>query len=89
MKIAFIGPKQYSESMRLIGAETFEVNSEREALDLIKNLQNDDYKIIFASNDILEKDIEGVVVLPGIKKKEESVFLDRITNKVLGKNIKI
>ena len=88
MKVAFIGPKQYSGSLKVIGFDSFEADSAEEVSKLIENLKNRDYGVIFTSSDIFKKDVEGVVVLPGLK-KIESNFLKNIIKKAIGKEIKI
>ena len=89
MKIAFIGPKQYSKSLEMIGFESFEANSEKEAIETIEGLKNKDYGVVFASNDILKKEIEGVVVLPGLVKILDMCFIEKIIKKSICKEIKI
>jgi len=89
MKIAFIGPKEYSGSLKLIGFEVFEVDNPEKVLDLVNELKEKKYRAIFASNDVLKEDIEGVVALPGLVKGGDSKFLKKIVKEALGKDIKI
>jgi len=89
MKVAFIGPEQYCQSFKLIGFKTFQANSQKQALEVINNLKTKEFGAVFASRDVLEKQIEGVVILPGLNKKEETDSLKEIIKKAIGKEVKL
>ncbi len=86
-RIAFVGPKEYAKVMRFAGFECFGVLSEDEAKETIKNLEEENYALIFVSQDVCPKEVamDRIVVLPGVSKKEEdSDYLKKEINKALG-----
>ncbi len=89
MKVAFIAPEQYVESLSLLGFEVFSADTEKKAEEKIKELKGDDFGLIFVSGDIYFKETPGVVVLPGIVKKPKTGFLQEIVKDALGKEIKL
>ncbi len=83
-KIAFIGPKSYFRTMRLIGFDCRKAENEKEALEIIEKLKNDGYGLIFTTEDLISSGGLGVVVLPGLKKGKERVALKKQVEKALG-----
>ncbi len=88
-KIAFIGPIEYSNAMRFAGFECFGVSTEDETLDLIEKLDNQGYALIFVSQDIAptEVNIDKVVTLPGVVKKDDPEELKKEIIKAIGGEI--
>ncbi len=68
-KIAFIGAKNYHRSFKLLGFECFESEEEKQAQDLIKQLKQNNFELIFVTDDLMEAGGMGVVVLPGLKQQ--------------------
>lgn len=89
MKIAFVGPREYHRSLELLGFESFAVKSKKEALDLIKKLKSQEFGLVFASQDVLDEECPGVVILPGLVKKQKVDYLKNIIKKAIGKEIKL
>ncbi len=83
-KIAFIGPKSYYQSFRLMGCACFEAENGKEAKEIIKKIKEEGLSLIFTTEDILFQGEEGVVSLPGIKKKEGKEALEKQVERALG-----
>ena len=90
-RIAFIGPKEYCNAMRFVGFECFGAFDEGQALGLIKKLKNENYVLIFVSQDIAPKDVgfDRVVVLPGMVKSSDPEYLKQEITKAIGGEINL
>ncbi len=85
-KIAFIAPKEYVNIMRFIGFHCFQSLNSEQSSQLIKQLQDEDYALIFISQDVCPDDIglDRVVVLPGIIQAHDSQYLKNEIKKAIG-----
>jgi len=85
-RIAFIGPKEYVNVMRFAGFECFGVLDIREAEEKIKELEKENYSLIFISQDVCPEDIglDRVVTLPGISKEPDGEYLKKEITKAIG-----
>lgn len=86
-RIAFIGPREYNLSLSFLGIECFGTKDKEELLTLIKKLKEDNFNLIFTTQDLLEDDIPGVVVLPGLVKKIDQNYLKKEITKAIGSEI--
>lgn len=89
MKIAFVGPREYHRSFQLLGFEGFAAQSKKGALDLIRKLKTQNFGLIFTSQDVLDEESPGVIILPGLVKKQKVDYLKNIIKKAIGKEIKL
>ncbi len=85
-KIAFIGPQEYCNAMRFAGFECFKVMDENEAVELIEKIENEDYALIFVSQDVAPRDVglDKVVVLPGMAQASDQDYLKNEIKKAIG-----
>ncbi len=85
-KIAFIGLKNYYNAFRLLGFECFESKKGKETEDLIKKLKQENFDLIFTTEDLISFSELGVVVLPGLKDRDgaEKTSIKRQVEKALG-----
>jgi vacuolar-type H+-ATPase subunit F/Vma7 len=90
-RMAFIGPKEYVNSMRFIGCQCFSSFNEEESLDLIEKLKQEDYALIFISQDVCPEEIglDRVVVLPGMVKASDPQYLKQEIKKAIGGEIEL
>jgi len=90
-KIAFVGPGEYCQAMRFAGFECFAVLSQKETQDLIKKLEQEDYALIFVSQDVAPGAIglDRVVSLPGIVKTSDPHYLKQEIIKAIGGEINL
>jgi vacuolar-type H+-ATPase subunit F/Vma7 len=88
-KIAFIGFPEYASAMRFFGFECFGVNDIKEAEEKIKLLREENYSLIFISQDITPDDVglDRVVVLPGIAKASDEQYLKKEIAKAIGGDV--
>lgn len=87
-KIAYIGPKEYAEAFSFLGFYCFGVDNEEEAIEKIDEIKGE-FSIIIASRDILEKEIPGVVIMPGILEKKEGDYLKDVIKRAVGSDVTI
>lgn len=84
-KTIFIGPKEYFKAFRLLGFECISADSEQEAIKKInKRKKEEETGLIFASRDVLNKQIEGVTLIPGLVEKSKSDYLENKIKKAIG-----
>ncbi len=85
-RIAFIAHKEYVNTMRFAGFECFPVTDKERAVEKLRELEEEDYALIFISQDVAPDKIglERVVVLPGIIKKKDEKFLQEEISKAIG-----
>ncbi len=83
-KAAFIAPKAYCRSFRLLGFHCYEANKEEEAQELIKKLKEEGYVLIMTTEDLVSDAGYQAVVLPGIKKGDGKEALNKQIEKALG-----
>ncbi len=88
-KIAFVGPTEYVDALRFMGFQCFGVLDKKEATEEIKRLEEEQYALIFVSQDICPEKIglDRVVVLPGILKEKDEKFLKEEITKAIGGEI--
>jgi vacuolar-type H+-ATPase subunit F/Vma7 len=88
-KIAFIGFPEYTNVMRFFGFDCFEANDIKEAEEKIKLLKEENYSLIFISQDVAPDDVglERVVVLPGITVSSDEQYLKKEIVKAIGGEI--
>jgi vacuolar-type H+-ATPase subunit F/Vma7 len=88
-KIAFIGPREYASVMRFTGFYCFGVSNTQEAQEKIKKLEEEDYTLIFISQDVAPENIgmDRVVILPGIAKEGDKNYLKKEIIKAVGGEI--
>ena len=88
-KIAFIGPREYASVMRFAGFHCFGVSDIQEAQEKIKKLEEEDYALIFISQDVSPENIgmDRVVILPGIAKGGDKNYLKKEIIKAVGGEI--
>ncbi len=88
-RIAFIGFPEYVGAMRFFGFDCFGVNSTEEAGEKIKVLKEENYSLIFISQDIAPDDVglDSVVILPGIAKASDEQYLKKEIAKAIGGEI--
>ena len=85
-RIAFVGPEEYVDAMRFAGFSCFGVTDKEEAEEKIKQLEEEDYGLIFVSQDVCPEDVGlgRVVALPGIAQEEDENYLKNEIVKALG-----
>lgn len=85
-RIAFIGFPEYSNAMNFFGFDCFGVNDINEAEEKIRLLKEEDYSLIFISQDVAPDDVglDRVVVLPGIAKASDEQYLKKEIAKAIG-----
>lgn len=83
-KIAYIGPKEYSMIFSFLGFYCFSVEKKEEFEDTLKNVKEEGFDLIFASQDIVSKETLDIVVLPGIVKKEDKDYLKEEIKRAIG-----
>ncbi len=90
-RIAFVGPKEYAGVMRFAGFECFGALSESNAKEIIEKLEEENYALIFVSQDVCPKGLtmDRIVVLPGIVKEEDPDYLKKEITKALGGDYEI
>ncbi len=90
-RIAFVGPKEYVETLRFMGFDCFGVLNKEGAEEEIKRLEEEQYALIFVAQDICPDKIglERVVVLPGILKTKDEKFLKQEIIKAIGGEINL
>lgn len=90
-RIAFVGPTEYVDSLRFMGFDCFGVLSKEEAEEEIKRLEEEQYALVFVSQDICpdKTKMERVVVLPGILKTKDEKFLKEEITKAIGGEIEL
>jgi vacuolar-type H+-ATPase subunit F/Vma7 len=88
-RVAFVGVHEYANTMRFLGFECFGVNDTKEAEEKIKELEEENYSLIFVSQDVCPDDIglDRVVVLPGIAKLSDDQYLKKEITKAIGGEI--
>jgi vacuolar-type H+-ATPase subunit F/Vma7 len=89
--IAFIGEKEYCQSMRFIGFDCFSVFNKEQAINLIEELKKENYALIMVSQDIAPEDVglDNVVVIPGMVKKSDQQGLKKEIIKAIGNEINL
>ncbi len=90
-RVAFVGPEEYADMMRFMGFDCFGVLGKEQAAETINKLEEDNYALIFVSQDISPDNtgLERVVVLPGILNKKDDKFLQEEIAKAVGGDIEI
>ena len=88
-RIAFIGPKEYSTAFSLLGFYCFSVDKEEEFSKVLEKVKKENFDLIFASQDIVEKEFSGIVVLPGIVKKRDENYLKEEIKRAVGTKLPI
>ncbi len=88
-RIAFVGPKEYVEAMNFAGFQCFGVLDKEEAQAKIKQLEEENYALIFVSQDVCPEDIGlgRVVALPGVAQAEDENYLKKEIIKAIGGEI--
>ena len=86
--IAFIGPREYSECFAFLGFYCFEAENEAQAAVKIEEARKKNFDLIITSQDILDEE-KGIVVLPGILKKERKNYLEEEIKKAVGSEMPI
>jgi vacuolar-type H+-ATPase subunit F/Vma7 len=88
-RVAFIGFYEYVNAMRFFGFECFGVKDIKEAEEKIKELEKENYSLIFVSQDVCPEDVglDRVVVLPGIAKLSDDQYLKKEIIKAIGGEI--
>ncbi len=90
-RIAFVGPKEYANVMRFAGFESFKALTKKEASDLIEELKEKDYALIFVSQDVAPEKLglDRVVSLPGAVETSDKDYLKQEIIKAIGGEINI
>ncbi len=90
-RVAFVGPKEYVDMMRFMGFDCFGVLGKKQAAETISKLEEDNYALIFVSQDVSPDNtgLERVVVLPGVLSKKDDKFLQEEIAKAVGGDIEI
>ncbi len=89
LKIAFIGPKEYFMAFSLLGFYCFFVNKKEEFSEILDKVKKEGFDLIFASQDIVEKETSDIVVLPGIVKKSDENYLREEIKRAVGTKLPI
>lgn len=89
MKAAFLGPKGYNQIFSFLGFDCFAISNNKQAMEKIKELKENGFDLIFASKDVLEKEIEDVIILSGITKKAEDSYIEKEIQKAIGSKISL
>ncbi|MDD2913205.1 MAG: hypothetical protein PHH17_01010 [Candidatus Pacebacteria bacterium] len=84
MKIAFIGPKEYSEAFSFLGFYCFSADNEKEFFQIFEEIKKEKFEVVFVSQDILSEEISGIVLLPGIVKKQDEEYLKKEITRAVG-----
>lgn len=88
-KIAFIGPKEYFEIFSFLGFYCFPVNKKEDFFEVLDSVKKENFGLIFASQDIVEKETPDIVVLPGIVKKNDKDYLREEIKRAVGTKLPI
>ncbi len=83
-KIAFIGPKSYYRAFSSLGFHCFSADDEKEAKELMDRLMNEDFRLIFTTEDLISSGGLGIIVLPGLKKGKKRTTLKEQMERALG-----
>ncbi len=85
-RIAFVGPEEYADAMRFAGFRCFGITNKEEVEEKIKQLEKEDYSLIFVSQDVCPEDVGlgRVVAVPGITQEENENYLKNEIVKALG-----
>ncbi len=88
-KAAFIGPKEYSTVFSFLGFYCFPVDRKEDFQKVLDRVEEEGFELIFASQDIVEKETSNIVVLPGIVKKGDENYLKEEIKRAVGTKLPI